>query len=150
MQLSEQWAHEPIDSEICRVHLPMNTEGCFHVLQALVGEVFEAVDVVNRETRAPDVSLAVVGEHLLSAAFVAVPGSVGDEDRPLAASATQGFCQRPLVVLGIMKRAVIDNKVELIVDERETIDIGLEAREESCKMLFVVDGGSQPITVVGE
>src|SRR5271154_2733259 len=127
---------------VWRVDLPVDTEGCFHVLQALVGEVFETVEAVGGKAVALGIDLSTFRKHLLATRFVAVPRGVGDEHSPIGTRATQGLGQRPLVVLGVMEGGVVNDENEVVVHEREGIELCLEAGKECSEMLFVMDGSA--------
>src|ERR1700733_8485049 len=112
------------------MHPPTNPKPRFHVLQSLIGEVFETVETVGREAVTRHERGAAFFDHTATALLIAVPGSIGNDHGTVSSGAAKRFGHGLFVILRVVKGGIEDHEVELTIGKGQIIVLRLKSRKE--------------------
>jgi hypothetical protein len=89
-------------------------------------------------------------QHPFPAFSTGIPGGIGDDSHPAFPQTTKSLPHRFLVALGIVKRCIEYDRIELIITEGEPSSFCLETLKRFAELPVVMDCGTQAIRFVDQ
>src|SRR5580692_971945 len=108
---------------------PTNRTIVFKSLQPFVCQELLTLQRIGCRAEALTKCCVPLGDHLLSAFFPGIPGSVADDHLSSWLETAQGFVQCCFIVFRIVKRRIEDDHIKLLIPEWEVRCFGLESRD---------------------